>query len=117
MSLPTGSGKSLCYFVLPYTFDILRGATSSIVVIVSPLSALMKEQVEKLRKKGAKAVYTGDITGDELECVHAGEYQYVFTSPETLLTNMEWRDMLQTTVYEQNLVGLIIDEAHCVKQW
>ncbi len=56
VSLPTGSGKSLCYFALPYTFDILRGATSSIVVIVS---ALMKEQVEKLRKKGAKAVYTG----------------------------------------------------------
>ena len=105
VSLPTGSGKSLCLFVLPYIFDILHGTTSSIVVIVSPLNALMKEQVEKLGVKGAKAVYTGDITTDELDCVHAGEYQYVFTSPEALLTNMEWRDMLQTTVYENNLVG------------
>ena len=51
ISLLTGSGKSLCYFVLPSIFNDLRGTTSSIVVI-SPLIALMKEQVQKFKEKG-----------------------------------------------------------------
>lgn len=45
VSLPTGGGKSLCYAVLPYAFDELRGRNSSIAIIVSPLNALMINQV------------------------------------------------------------------------
>ena len=45
VSLPTGSGKSLCYAVLPYAFDEFRGQDGSIAIIVSPLKALMKNQV------------------------------------------------------------------------
>ena len=45
VSLPTGSGKSLCYAVLPYAFDEFRGRDGSIAIIVSPLKALMKNQV------------------------------------------------------------------------
>ena len=48
ISLPTGSGKSLCFFVLPYAFDYLYKRVGSIVVVVSPLIALMKDQVSTL---------------------------------------------------------------------
>jgi len=44
-------------------------------------------------------------------------YQVLFFSPERLLTDMGWRDMLQSTYYRETLVGFIIDEAHSVKMW
>ena len=59
VSPPTGSGKSLCYSVLPRLFDRLRHVltTRSIVVVVSPLVALMKEQVRSFDKKTVRAIY------------------------------------------------------------
>ena len=56
VSLPTGSGKSLCYWLLTGLCDTLRGRSGSLVVVVSPLVALMKTQV----KKGIRASYAGD---------------------------------------------------------
>ena len=56
VSLPTGSGKSLCYWSFPFTFNILREVESSIVLVVSPLIALMKNQVESLSKRGKTLV-------------------------------------------------------------
>ena len=47
----------------------------------------------------------------------AGKYQVVFISPELLLTEETWRDMLQSPIYKQHLVGFIIDEAHCIIKW
>ena len=58
VSLPTGSGKSLCYWILPYSFDFIRRKHNSMVIVVSPL-ILMQEQVRILVKKGMKAVYVG----------------------------------------------------------
>lgn len=54
VSLPTGSGKSLCYWLLPGLCDTLRGRSGSTVVVVSPVVALMKNQVDLLQKKGIK---------------------------------------------------------------
>ena len=56
ISLPTGSGKSLCYYILPIVFDILRNNSDPkcIVIVVSPLVALMKDQVTSLKSKGVK---------------------------------------------------------------
>ena len=60
-SLPTGSGKSLCYWVLLGAFnDMLRKTDTSIVLVVSPLIALMKDQVEQLKIKWMKVVYRGN---------------------------------------------------------
>ena len=57
VSLPTGSGKSLCYAILPKVFDILRGKSSrSIAIVVSPLISLMKDQVHSLETKGASSI-------------------------------------------------------------
>ena len=121
VSLPTGSGKSLCYSVLPWTYDRLRNRRkpSSLIIVVSPLVALMKDQVASLTKKGLSAVYVGEVGSNEdtVAEIHEGQYQVIFFSPELLLTDETWRDMLQSPVYREHLVGFIIDEAHCVKKW
>ncbi len=52
-----------------------------------------------------------------MEEVHEGRHQVIFFSPESLLTEDTWRDMLQSWHYRENLVGFVVDEAHCVKKW
>ena len=120
-SLPTGSGKSLCYCVLPRVFDILRGsravAAQYIAVVVSPLIALMKDQVRQMVQRGVSAVYVGDADDAMETDICDGKFQLVYMSPEALLTNPMWRDMLQSPLYHSNLVAFVVDEAHCVKKW
>lgn len=54
---------------------------------------------------------------DTVEKLHEGLYQVVLFSPEALLSNDSWRDMLQTSVYQENVIAFVIDEAHLVKKW
>ena len=115
VSLPTGSGKSLCYWVLPGAFDVLRKTRESIVLIVSPLIALMKDQVTNLKAKGVEAVYVGERC--DMNRVYEGRYPIIFISPEALLTDSKWRDVLLSQVYQHHLMAVVIDEAHCVKKW
>ena len=93
-SLLTGCGKSLCYFCLPAIFDRLNHHTPpwSVVIVISPLQALMKDQVQSLERKGVRAV---SVTGHDSEDkdtltkqqIVSGEYQIILTTPELLLTN------------------------------
>ena len=76
VNLPKGSGKSLCYAVLPIASDIMTGLDWSFVVVVSPLIALINNQIEAFSAKGLKAVYSrvtrvrgnGDGDGDSSGC-------------------------------------------------
>ena len=91
ISLPTGSGKSLCFCILPGVFDELRevadhSSMSSIVVVVSPLISLMKDQVRAMTERGMTAVFVGDCNEDLVAGVCQGRYQLVYMSPEALLT-------------------------------
>ena len=115
--LPTGSGKSLCYCLLPKAFDVLRRYSQSVVVVVSPLIALMKDQVRAMRQRRVAAVYTGEMDDEAETNVGLGKYQLVFMSPEALLADDRWCDMLMSPFYKENLMGLVVDEAHCVKKW
>ncbi|KAL5483863.1 hypothetical protein EMCRGX_G020281 [Ephydatia muelleri] len=118
--LPTGSGKSLCFSVLPFAFDYLYGRVGSIVIVVSPLIALMKDQVTTaLNSKGVSAAYISSETDDRAQCeaILRGEVQIVFIGPESLLQNTTWREMLKTPVYKSNLVAFVVDEVHCVPKW
>ena len=115
--LPTGSGKSLCYTILPSVYNVLRDSASSIVVVVSPLIALMKDQVRAMTERGMSAVFVGDCDEEGIASVCAGLYQLVYLSPEALLTESTLRDMFLCPVYTDNLVALVVDEAHCVKKW
>jgi ATP-dependent DNA helicase RecQ len=108
--LPTGGGKSIC-------FQIPAMAKDGICIVVSPLIALMKDQVQNLVKRNIKAVaiYSGmtrreiDITLDN--CIY-GNIKFLYISPERIET-----DIFKAR-YKKMKVNLIaIDEAHCISQW
>ena len=86
-------------------------------MVVSPLIALMKDQVRQMTQRGVSAVYVGEADYTTETAICDGKFQLVCMSPEALLTNLTWRDMLLSPVYYSNLVALIVDEAHCVKKW
>ena len=120
--LPTGYGKTLCYALLPFVFDHLRKKTpqSSIVVCVSPLVSLMMDQVSKYSSKGLTTQFLGEDRKtilSSVECWKVNIMQLVFISPEALLRNKQWKQMLSTSPYRENLVALVVDEAHCVETW
>eukprot|EP00731_Ephydatia_muelleri_P028685 Em0020g329a len=115
--LPTGSGKSLCYSLLPLAFNTLLGRESSIVIVISPLKALMKDQVASLSSKDVVAAYVDADTlldKEKIKRVHSGQFYLLFISPELLLLNLAFREMLRTPTYMNNIVAFVIDEAHCV---
>ena len=105
--------------MLPAVFDILNHSDSSVamVIVVSTLISLIKDQVASFQKKGVKAVHIKPSNSETLLSVMAADFQLIFISPETLLTDHEWRDVLQSPLFQKNLVGLVIDEAYCVKKW
>ena len=108
--LPTGGGKSLC-------FQIPALMQEGICIVVSPLIALMKDQVESLRRKGIKAlaVHSGLSAGEvdaALDNAIYGDYKFLYLSPERLKT-----EMFRTRVQKMNISFIAVDEAHCISQW
>ena len=120
VSLPTGFGKSFCFQSLPIVYDYLHDCHgSSIVIVVEPTAAVMRDHVETLLAKGMKAAFINHEQADETvkTDVVAGKYQYVYISPESLTQNDRFRSMLLSRVYQSHLVALIVDEAHTVTSW
>ena len=100
VSIPTGSGKSLCYGCLPLVYDSLRSKTrgsKSIVVVVSPLKALMLDQVRAFCAKGLESAYVSgeDEGGAVARGVENGDYPLVFMSPEALVSSCRWRETFE----------------------
>lgn len=108
--LPTGGGKSIC-------FQVPALAKDGICVVISPLIALMKDQVENLLKRNIKAaaIFSGmthreiDITLDN--CVY-GNYKFLYVSPERIET-----DLFKARLEKMNVNLFAIDESHCISQW
>ena len=88
-------------------------------VCVSQLTALMMEQRSKFTVKGISAEFVGQLQQDilALTAVKSGKVQLLYFSPECILSNPQWREMLLLSVYQQNLVALVVDEAHCITMW
>ena len=116
VNLPTGAGKSVCFWVLPTVYSALNHKPNSFIVVVSPLTALIQDQVKSMGEKGFEGVHIGSNVGTA-EDILSGEYEILFFSPENLLTDIEWRDVLQLPVFHERLVGFVVDEVHCVKEW
>ncbi len=108
--LPTGGGKSICFQVPALCMD-------GICVVVSPLIALMKDQVENLKKKGINAVslhaglHYSQIDTILDNCVY-GDVKFLYLSPERLRT-----EIVQVRLQKMKVNLLAVDEAHCVSQW
>lgn len=108
--MPTGGGKSIC-------FQVPAMAMEGICIVVTPLIALMKDQVQQLEKRGIKAaaIYSGmhpreiDIMLDN--CVY-GDKKFLYISPERLET-----ELFQERLKRMNVCLIAVDEAHCISQW
>ena len=86
---------------------------------ISPLTSLMSDQKAKYSPRGLVVDFVGEAQTDA-SCkgrVLKGEVQLVFITPENIIDNRTYRDMLLLPVYQEKLVALVIDEAHCVKTW
>jgi len=118
VNLPTGSGKSMIYLALPLLFDSMYTDTSGhIVVVVSPLVSLMKDQVSSLQRLGITAVSLSDIKDEEIKDIEKGNFSVVYGTPEAWLKCERWRKLLTSTIYNSKLCGIAVDEAHVIKQW
>ena len=108
--MPTGGGKSI-------TFQVPALAKEGICIVVTPLIALMRDQVENLKNRKIKAVaiHTG-MTKHEIDtaldnCIF-GDVKFLYLSPERLGT-----ELFKTRVQKMNVNLIVVDEAHCISQW
>lgn len=108
--MPTGGGKSL-------TFQVPALSMSGVCIVVTPLIALMKDQVENLKKRNIKAaaIYSG-MTNDEIlttldNCVFEA-YKFLYVSPERLST-----PIFIEKIKQANICMIAVDESHCISQW
>ncbi len=108
--LPTGAGKSLCY-------QLPALARDGLTLVISPLIALMKDQVDQLGASGIPATFLNSTLDprenrDRLASIRSGETKLVYLAPERLMSG----DFL-STVRNWNVTALAVDEAHCISEW
>ncbi|MHA7130977.1 RecQ family ATP-dependent DNA helicase [Algoriphagus namhaensis] len=108
--MPTGGGKSLCY-------QVPALAQEGICLVVSPLIALMKDQVDGLKARGIKAyaIFSGmhkrEVDRVLDNCIY-GDYKFLFVSPERLKN-----ELFIERFKQMNICQITVDEAHCISQW
>ncbi|WP_417860372.1 RecQ family ATP-dependent DNA helicase [Winogradskyella sediminis] len=108
--LPTGGGKSVC-------FQIPALIQDGICIVISPLIALMKDQVNTLKAKGIKAIaLTSGMSYKDLDtqldnCIY-GNYKFLYLSPERLQ-----QTLVQDRIQQMRVNLIAVDEAHCISQW
>ncbi len=127
--VPTGYGKSICYQTLPFLFDMKLNRTSSppsersIVLVVSRLVSLMVDQVTSLHDRGVSAgILSGNKGVDKKflaseKDVLEGKFRLLYSSPEAIVGNHQWKQLLLVAPLCTSMVAVAVDEAHCVYKW
>ncbi len=118
----------------------LKGITTTvldaIVIVVSPLNSLMSNQISRLSESGIRASVMNmketrrrldsdddevDVDIDFSQCeeikLRDGHYHIVFAHPETLISSKYGRELLLSKKYHENVVAIVVDEAHCIIEW
>ena len=108
--MPTGGGKSI-------TFQVPALAKEGMCLVITPLIALMKDQVQNLKNRGIKAlaIYSGMSRQDiiiTLENCIFGNYKFLYISPERLDT-----EIFRTKLRKMHISMITVDESHCISQW
>tara|TARA_B100001109_G_scaffold255380_1_gene258160 strand:- start:4905 stop:6821 length:1917 start_codon:yes stop_codon:yes gene_type:complete len=108
--LPTGGGKSIC-------FQVPALAKEGICIVISPLIALMQDQVDNLQKRGIKALAISSALSRKeidiaLDNAAYGDFKFLYVSPERLET-----ELFQARLKKMNVNLIAVDEAHCISQW
>ncbi|NCG30883.1 MAG: DEAD/DEAH box helicase, partial [Bacteroidetes bacterium] len=108
--LPTGGGKSIC-------FQVPALALEGICIVVSPLIALMKDQVQNLKDRNIKAVsVTSELDHKQIDalfdrCIYE-DIKFLYLSPERLNT-----ELAKVRIAQMNVAMIAVDEAHCISEW
>ena len=129
--LPTGYGKSLIYQLLPFFLEVR--CRRNIVIVISPLFSIIEDQISLLSTRGVKAsvlhcttedfvgkekLFSKNISGNNFASdeVNNGDIDILFSHPEELLSDAG-RELMKSKVFQENVIGFAIDEAHCVVTW
>ena len=108
--LPTGAGKSLC-------FQIPALMNEGVCIVITPLVALMEDQVKALEAKNIKAIaltskYNKEESIDAFDNLRFGNYKFLYLSPEKLQS-----EFIQQKIKQLNVNLVAVDEAHCISEW
>ncbi|XP_066924626.1 probable ATP-dependent DNA helicase RecS [Clytia hemisphaerica] len=113
---PTGYGKSIVFQSLPLYLMYLDDKSVSLLVI-SPLKALIEDQIKTCDKSSVMAVWLNDeVDDDKYMDIMEGTYQLMYACPE-ILESKRWRKLLSTQAFNEHCVGVVIDEAHTMVDW
>ena len=150
--LPTGYGKSLIFHLIPClmfarnnkqddlivrwkALGITAKEVSSIIIVISPLNALIQDQISRLGLSGLRASaisvkdvknpveenvdssYDCDFRLCEKDQLESGQYHIVFAHPESLISTRFGRSLILSEVYQKRVVSIVVDEAHCILDW
>ena len=145
--LPTGYGTSLIFQLLPYFMQRKHGKDEPmIVLVVTPLNSIMEDQVASLGSRGFMACYLSyagkggfsfedDADGEDdryrneddhkvclstsvtMQELMSGQYHHIYSHPETFMSSEVISSMLRTSVYQDRICGIVIDEVHMVAGW
>ena len=131
--LPTGYGKSLIFHVLSSLIgeknrrsDVLK---KPVIIVISPLNSLINDQLQKIHCVRQRAVVLSlkhdshesddqeqslDLTSLDATRLKKGDYEYIFTHPETCLSSKQEVSLFQSNVYKDSVAAVVVDKAHCI---
>lgn len=114
--LPTGFGKSLIFQLIPLVCDSMSGRTDSVVIVVSPLNAIISDQIQKLESRGIGVrVFKHGV--EEVVPAVDDTVKFVYGHAEVFVENSGLRKLLRDKSFQNRVKAVVIDEAHFIIQW